>query len=157
MNDTTSKLLLAQGFTKEDLCGKNFSLLSKWTPVFCGSLALIAAVTASWHMFAVLSAAAVFGAFNKHSAFDLLYIHGFRKLIDLGEMSQHGAPRKMGCGIGGAMFAMSAGGFYLHNIWLAYLPSGMMIILAYLAAFSNWCFASFLYGLIFRKKNCSCC
>jgi hypothetical protein len=71
-------------------------------------------------------------------------------------MPRHGAPRRFGCAIGAVLFILSGIGFHAHSQVLAWLPALVIIPLAFIAAFTQWCFASALYRLI-SGKNADCC
>lgn len=67
-------------------------------------------------------------------------------------MPLHGAPRRFGCAIGARFFLLSGTGFYLQHPLLSFIPSLVIIPLAFLAVITPRCFASSLYRFIFGKK-----
>jgi uncharacterized membrane protein YjdF len=50
------------------------------------------------------------------------------------------------------MFIISGIGFLNHITWLAFSPAIFMIVFAAIAGLTQWCFASSIYVLLFRKK-----
>jgi hypothetical protein len=49
------------------------------------------------------------------------------------------------------MFILSGIGFLTNIRWLAFGPAIFMIVFATIAGLSQWCFASNLYALLFKK------
>jgi hypothetical protein len=79
-----------------------------------------------------------------------------RPLLHLGNMPYHGAPRRFGCAIGAVLFLLSGTGFQLQRPMLSLIPVLIIVPLAFIAAFAQWCFASALYRLLFGK-DADCC
>jgi len=157
MKDSTKKLLVTQGYSETDVaCNKSIVPLAKWTPLACAFFGAIGVATQSAGYLIILGLLTFVGAFSSCSLYDYLYKYLLSSFIKLGEMPKHGTPRRIGCGIGACMFAISGIGFYWGNDLLAYIPSLFMITFALIAGIFNWCFVSTFYGLIVGKKQ-ECC
>jgi hypothetical protein len=96
------------------------------------------------------------GSIAHRSIYDYLYQILLRPWIGLGSMPFHGAPRRFGCAIGGALFILSGTGFYLQSPLFSIIPVLIIVPLAFIAALTQWCFASALYR-IFSGKDTDCC
>lgn len=150
MTPLTRRLLLAQGFSEETICTcGGIGVLARWTPLACGSLGLLGVILRSPQYMVALGALTIIGALGRRSFYDYLYIFLVKPVFDLGEMPQHGYQRRFGCAIGAALFLLSGIGFMIGSSVLAYAPSSFIIGLAYVAAATQWCFASTLYNLLF--------
>jgi len=90
------------------------------------------------------------------SVYDWLYQISLRPVIGWGDMPRHGAPRQFGCAIGAVLFLLGGTGFFLGRPLMGYLPLFVIVPLAFAAAFTQWCFASALYRLVFRGSD-DCC
>ncbi len=157
MNDSTKKLLVAQGYDEiEVTSNKKIVPLTKWTPIACAILGIVGVAMQSSGFLILLGLFTFIGAFTSRSLYDYLYKYLFSSFIRLGEMPKHGIPRRIGCGIGACMYIISGIGFYWGSDLLAYIPSIFMITFALIAGIFNWCFVSTFYGLIVGKKQ-ECC
>ena len=175
MKESTRKLLLMQGFCSRDICNDpKLSRLARWTPLSCATfgatgvsigifplLAVICPCTISvlagfwlksgW-FFIILGLLTLSGGLTKRSIYDRLYNLVIRPVLHTLPIPEHGAPRRFGCAIGGFMFIISGIGFLNHITWLAFGPAIFMIVFAAIAGLTQWCFASSIYVLLFRKK-----
>lgn len=157
MNDSTKKLLVAQGYDEiEVTSNKRIVPLTKWTPIACAILGIVGVAMQSSGFLILLGLFTFIGAFTSRSLYDYLYKYLFSSFIKLGDMPKHGIPRRIGCGIGACMYIISGIGFYWGSDLLAYIPSVFMITFALIAGIFNWCFVSTFYGLIVGKKQ-ECC
>ncbi len=157
MNDSTKKLLVAQGYDEiEVTSNKRIVPLTKWTPIACAILGIVGVAMQSSGFLIILGLFTFIGAFTSRSLYDYLYKYLFSSFIRLGDMPKHGIPRRIGCGIGACMYIISGIGFYWGSDLLAYIPSVFMITFALIAGIFNWCFVSTFYGLIVGKKQ-ECC
>jgi len=157
MKESTRKLILMQGYSDTDIKScKHLNILIRWTPFSCSLLGLIGVLLKSPAYLFGLGLLTAIGAFTSSSFYDYLYKYSIGLVLILGEIPKHGPARRFGCAIGALLYILSASGFYFHNNYLAYIPSIMIISLAFIAATTQWCFASTLYNLIFRK-NADCC
>ena len=157
MNELTQKLILNQGYSKEDI-GKysKINLLIRWTPFMCSLAGIIGLLIKSPIYFFVLGCLTFIGAFSTTSFFDYIYKFTFQIFLKENIIPPHGNARRFGCGIGAVMFLLAGLGFYIHNYYLALIPGIIITALAAIAALTQWCFASTLYNLIFRKRE-KCC
>lgn len=157
MNDSTKKLLVAQGYDEiEVTTNKRIVPLTKWTPIACAILGIVGVAMQSSGFLILLGLFTFIGAFTSRSLYDYLYKYFFSFFIRLGDMPKHGIPRRIGCGIGACMYIISGIGFYWGSDMIAYIPSIFMITFALIAGFFNWCFVSTFYGLMVGKKQ-ECC
>jgi len=85
-----------------------------------------------------------------------VYDISFKHIFHLGKIPRHGNARRFGCAIGAVLYISSGIGFFIENMYLAYIPSLVIISLAFIAAVTQWCFASTLYNFLFRKNE-TCC
>jgi hypothetical protein len=150
-------MLLMQGYQQDDIIGnENLNLLARWTPLACGCFGVLGLVFGSPSYFWALGFLTLIGALGSRSFYDYLYRIFLRPLTGLGDMPFHGAPRRLGCAIGALLYLLSGTGFYLHRPLLSFVPALIIIPLAFVAAITQWCFASTLYRLLFNKKA-DCC
>jgi len=157
MKSSTRKLLISQGYDKNTLDhNRSILSLSKWTPFACAFFGAIGVIFQAPVYLMVLGILTFTGAFTSRSLYDYLYKYLVSYVFDMGEMPEHGTPRRIGCGVGACMYIISGAGFYLDKPLLGYIPSLFMITFALIAGFFNWCFISTFYGLITGKKQ-ECC
>lgn len=175
MNGRIRRLLLMQGFSAADVDNEaKIGSLARWTPLSCaffgttglalGSLvsfgaavcpcavfgALGLGIGSGW-FFAALGILTLTGGVTERSIYDRLYNGVFRRILRTPPVPQHGPPRQFGCAIGGGMYILSGIGFLLGNAWLAYIPAGFMVVFATIAGVTQWCFASTLYAVLFKR------
>ena len=158
LNDRTKNLLIMQGFSKQDVESNPHILpLTKWTPLACGTLGLIGVILGSPYYLIALGLLTFIGVFRPRSFYDYLYKYVFRHIFKFGEGVTHGIQRKIGCGIGAVAYIVSGLGFYLDNVYMAYIPSSFMITFAFIAGIFNWCFVSTFYALACGKTENEYC
>jgi hypothetical protein len=176
MKEKYRKLLLMQGFCSKDINNiPGIGRLARWTPLSCATFGAtgvtigiipffaivcpctISAIAGFWFQsgwfFIVLGLLTLTGGFTKRSIYDRLYNLVLRPILKSPAIPEHGAPRRFGCAIGGAMFILSGVGFLLNIPWLAFGPAIFMIVFALVAGLSQWCFASTIYAMIFKRKQ----
>ena len=157
MGSYTYRMLLLQGYRRDDVIrNHNLNLLARWTPFACGCFGALGLGLRSPAYLWALGTLTLIGALSSRSFYDHLYQVFLRPLTGLGEMPRHGAPRRFGCAVGAVLFMLSGTGFYLRSPLLSFLPGLVIVPLAFGAAFTQWCFASALYRLIFGNKD-DCC
>ncbi len=157
MNAYTYRMLLVQGYRQADVANNaNLNILARWTPFACGCFGSLGLILGSPWFFWALGLLTLVGAMDSRSFYDYLYQIFLRPLTRLGDMPAHGAPRRFGCAIGAILFLLSGTGFYLQRPLLSFIPALVIIPLAFVAAFTHWCFASSLYRFIFGR-NADCC
>jgi len=153
MKENIKKLILMQGYEKEILCDcKNVNLLVRWTPLCCALFGTLGLYLESSVYFIILGLLTTLGALSHRSFYDNIYNATLRFVLKTQKTPQHGNQRKFGCGIGAFLYLIGGIGFYFDNVWLSYCPTLFIVFLAYIAAFSQWCFASTIYNLLFSKK-----
>ena len=158
LNEQTKKLLTMQGFSEYDVdSNPNILALTKWTPFMCALFGGIGVILGSAHYLIILGILTFIGAVRPYSLYDYLYKYVFKYIFKFGDGIHHGIQRKIGCGIGACMFIISGIGFYIENLYLAYIPSCFMITFALIAGFFNWCFVSTFYALLSGKPKENCC
>ncbi len=175
MNNRTRSWLLMQGFCPQDVDHEpEIGRLARWTPFSCAAfgtaglaagllplgltlcpcsfLTLAGLWMGSGWFFVGLGLLTLTGGLTSHSIYDRLYNLMFRHLFHTSAIPEHGAPRRFGCALGGSFYITSGAGFLLGHIWMAFIPAGFMVFFATLAGFTQWCFASALYGWLFERK-----
>jgi hypothetical protein len=157
LNAYIYRMLLLQGYQQDDVIhNQNLNLLARWTPFACGCFGTLGLILASPSYFWALGILTFFGAIGSRSFYDYLYQVFLRPSTGLGDMPFQGAPRRFGCAIGAVLFLLSGTGFYLQRPLLSFIPALIIVPLAFVAATTQWCFASSLYRCIFAKKA-DCC
>jgi len=146
--------LMMQGFTAKQFeeC-KNLELLARWTPFACAVFGIIGVLLKSPVYFWLLGLGTSLGAFTRTSFYDLIFNYTLRYIFQCEKIPQQGNARRLGCGIGAAMYVLSGFGFYFHVAPLAFFPAFMMIILASFAAITQYCFASAIYTALTSSQN----
>lgn len=157
MTAYTFRMLLVQGYQRTDIVSHaHLNLMARWTPFACGCCGTIGMLSESaWFLWA-LGGATFLGALGTRSIFDWFYQFFLRSITGWGDMPRHGAPRRFGCAIGAVLFVLGGTGFFLGQPLLGFVPVMVIVPLAFVAAFTQWCFASALYRLIFRT-SADCC
>ena len=175
MNGRIRKSLLIQGFSAADVDNEpKVGFLARWTPLSCavfgttglafGSLVSLGTVLCpcavfgvlglgigSGWFFAALGILTLTGGITTRSIYDRLYNVVFRRILRTSPVPRHGPPRQFGCAIGGSMYILSGIGFFQGNAWLAYIPAGFMVVFATIAGVTQWCFASTLHAMLFKR------
>lgn len=175
MKESTRKLLLMQGFCSKDIDNDpKLSRLARWTPLSCATFGAtglsigfipffiaicpctISALAGFWlksgWFFIILGLLTLTGGLTNRSIYDRLYNLFIRPILRTSPIPKHGAQRRFGCAIGGTMFILSGIGFLNQITWLAFSPAIFMIVFAAIAGLSQWCFASSIYMLLFKRK-----
>ncbi len=153
MNETVGKLILAQGYSDQDICTcENINLMIRWTPLACACLGSVGLFLQSGFFLIILGALTSIGALTNRSFYDFLYIFLIRPILNGPDIPRHGNQRRFGCGIGAILFILSGIGFATCNELLALIPVLIIIPLALIAAVTQWCFASTLYNLLFKDR-----
>lgn len=158
MNNFTQRLILAQGYSLSDISSnRHINLLVRWTPLMCSVFGFIGILLKSPAYFIGLGFLTSIGAFSNHSFYDYSYKFIASFAIPMGPMPAHGNARQFGCAIGSLLYISSGVGFAIRNWYLAFLPAILIVTLAFIAATTQWCFASTLYNFIFKKnEKCHC-
>jgi hypothetical protein len=151
------RMLLLQGYSQNDVVqNPNVGWLARWTPFACGCCGALGIILESPPYLWVLGLLTLIGAVSSRSFYDYVYQFFLRPIAGLGAMPRHGAPRRFGCGVGATLFILSGSGFYFHSAMLSLVPGLLIVSLAFVAALTQWCFASALHRLLFGK-NRECC
>ena len=153
MGPIIHKLLLTQGYSEATICdSKSINTLARWTPFACATLGLIGVSLHSSYYLLALGMLTIIGALTTRSFYDYFYLVLIRPIANFGDMPRHGNQRRFGCAVGSALYLISGLGFLSHNTLLTYIPAVTIIGLAYIAALTQWCFASTLYNLLFTRQ-----
>lgn len=160
MKDRTIKLLKSNGYCCKDISEcSDINFLARWTPLFCAILGTAGLLLQSPIYFLVLGMLNLIGAISYRSFYDIIYNISFRFIFQTGRTPKHNSQRRFGCALGSLIYFASSYGFYINNIYLAYLPVTFLIILALIAAVTHWCFAAALYNRLFANNSSTnrCC
>jgi hypothetical protein len=150
-------MLLMQGYRREDVFNSpQINILARWTPLACGICGSLGFYLRSPIYLWLLGLLTLVGSVSNRSIYDYFYQLLLRPFLSLGNMPQHGAPRRFGCAVGAILFLLSGTGFRFHRPMLSFIPILIIVPLAFIAAFTQWCFASTLYRLL-SGKNAECC
>lgn len=154
MNATTKKLIQMQGYDNKIICDcKDVNMLVRWTPLACALSGTLGLYLKSPVYFVLLGVLTTIGGFTSRSFYDHIYNSTLRFVVGTMKTPVHGNQRRFGCSVGAFLYILGGLGFYTGNIWLSYIPTLFIISLAYVAAFSQWCFASTIYNLLFNKNK----
>ncbi len=146
MNEKIIKRMQMQGYCcNSESQWMDLEVLTRWTPLACATMGLIGLLLHSSIYFIVLGSLTAIGGFTNRSFYDAVYNAVFKDIFHTAPMPTHGNARRLGCGIGGAMYILAGVGFLIGEPTLAYIPSLMMILLAGLAVATHFCFASWIY------------
>jgi len=157
VNSFDFRMLSMQGYKQEDILhNSNINMLARWTPFACGTFGALGLLLKSPVYLWLLGLLTLVGSIANRSIYDYLYQILLSPWIGLGSMPHHGAPRRFGCAIGAALFLLSGTGFRLQRPMLSIIPVLVIVPLAFIAAFTQWCFASALYRMLFGK-DVNCC
>jgi hypothetical protein len=158
MTAYTFRMLLVQGYQRADVVSNtHLDMLARWTPFACGCGGGAVGVLSgsAWYLWA-LGLATLVGAIRTRSVYDWFYQVFLRPIAGWGDMPRHGAPCRFGCAIGAALFLLGGTGFFLGRPLMGYQPLLVIVPLAFVAAFTQWCFASTLYRVILGATD-DCC
>jgi hypothetical protein len=151
------RMLLVQGYKKDDIINNSdIGMLARWTPFTCGLFGLLGYLLKSPTYLCLLGLLTLVGALSNRSIYDYCYQFLIRPILHLRNMPYHGIPRRFGCAIGAILFLLSGIGFQLHYLMLAAISIFIIVSLAFIAAFTQWCFASAIYRLI-SGRDADCC
>ncbi len=158
MNDSVKHRLIEQGYSAQDVNENNNIInLSRWTPFSCALFGILGLILQSPAYFLILGLLTFIGPFRPWSFYDYTYKYFFSRLINLGAMPKHGLHRRIGCAIGAFIYIASSLGFYIHNLYLAYIPALMIITIAIIAGLFGWCFVTTVHHLFTKKDTKRCC
>jgi hypothetical protein len=151
------RMLLMQGYGREDVFNSpKINILARWTPFACGICGSLGFCLKSPIYLWLLGLLTLVGSISNRSIYDYFYQLLLRPFLSLGNMPYHGVPRRFGCAVGAILFLLSGTGFRLQHPMLSFIPILIIVPLAFIAAFTQWCFASVLYRFL-SGKNAECC
>ena len=154
MGPVLYKLILTQGYSDQDICNcKSINMLVRWTPLACACFGSLGVYLHSSKILIALGLFTLIGAITNRSFYDYLYLFFVRPIFKTEDIPRHGNQRRFGCGVGAFLFLTSGIGFATGNLLLAYISAGIIITLAFIAAVTQWCFASTLYNFLFPCKT----
>ncbi len=129
---------------------------ARLTPACCATTAILGIFLESPIYFFVLAAFTSIGAFTNSSVYDRLYNVLLRHVVRGDKIPNHGAPRRLGCGIGSAMLAGSGISYLAGSEITGMCLAGTLAVLAAIAAITHFCFASAIYCVAFGRPV-RCC
>jgi len=151
INSQFKRRLIDQGYDEQEVSGNtNIIFLSRWTPFACAVFGITGLILKSPLYFLILGGLTFIGPFRPWSFYDYMYIYFFSPILHQGPMPKHKIYRKTGCAIGALIYITSSVGFYVHNIYLAFIPASFIICIAILAGIFGWCFVSAVHHFILK-------
>lgn len=126
----------------------------RFSPAICMTWAAIATSMASpAGLWALMPFAALGAVLPGGHPFDIIYNHGIRHLIGTQRLPQYHAPRRFACGVATVWLAFAGWAFYSGSMVLGYVLGGSLVLVAAVMTFTDFCIASFFYGLVFGKPT----
>ena len=154
---TAKARIEAQGFVGLDagtLTGINYWL--RLAPAICMAWTAVGTALSSPAIVAALVPFAALGAILPGHPFDLLYTHGFRRLLGGPRLPRYPAPRRFACLMGTAMLSGEALALATGRLLLAHILGWGLVTAALVTVTTGFCIPSFVYGLFAgRPRECA--
>lgn len=151
VNPVTRRRLEAQGFCNlDDTALEEIGPWLRWSPSICLFFMVLGVLLTSPFVLWALAAVAALGALLPFHPFDLLYNHGMRYFTGTRPFPHHGAQRRFACGVAAIWLIATGWAFSAGALMLAYILGALLIFVAALVSFTNFCIPSFIYNTLFR-------
>ena len=133
---------------------RQLALAIRFTPAVCTGIIIagLALHSAAW-LAGIAAIALIGGLFPSGHPIDLLYNHGVRHLVGGDKLPPNPAPRRFACFIATLLLTGAAVGFATGHPTVAYVLAGFMVAAGVTVTLTNWCLASWMYGLAVGQPN----
>ena len=152
VSTATRSRLETQGFV--DLDDQTLAQVGRWlrlAPAICATWTAIGTALASPFVLWALVPFAVVGAATRGHPFDVIYNHGIRHMLGTPHLPPYRAPRRFACAVGSVWLTATGLAFYAGLTALGYVLGAGLVAAALTVTLTDFCIASFIYGLIFGK------
>lgn len=151
----THSCLVMQGFSRASVEARpGLAMTLRFTPAVCATLALAGLLLGSPVWLAGMAVVALIGVLLPSGhPIDLLFNHGVRHLVGAEPLPPNPAPRRFACGVGLVMLSSAALAFATGHPVLAWALGGFLVVVAAFNTLTNWCLASWFYGLMFKRTQ----
>jgi hypothetical protein len=147
--------LVMQGYVGiPEAAMRQLALAIRFTPAVCTGLIIagLAMRSPAW-LGGIAAIALIGGLFPSGHPIDLVYNHGVRHLVGGDKLPPNPPPRRFACFValfvvGGAALAFATG-----HAMVAYALGGLMVAAGVTVTLTNWCLASWMYGLVVGKPG----
>lgn len=147
----TKSCLNMQGYVQlDDETKSRYALALRFSPGVCTALIVVGLVLQSPIWLGVMAVVALIGAIlpSGHPV-DLLYNFGVRHLFGAPPLPPNPKPRRFACFVATLLLIGSALSFQYGLPVLAFVLGGFLSAVGVVVTLTNWCLASWMYGLIF--------
>ena len=151
---TMRRRIEAQGFV--GLSDGTLAEVGPWlrlAPGICMVWAAIGTYLGSATVLWALVPFAALGAVLPGHPFDVIYNYGIRYMTGTRELPRYNAPRRFACAVGTVWLGCTGWAFYAGAATLGYVLGGLLVVVAGMAAFTDFCIASFIYGRLFGQPG----
>jgi hypothetical protein len=144
-----------QGYVQlDDEAKSRYKLSLRFTPAVCTILIVIGLALQSPIWLGVMAVVALIGAvLPSGHPFDLLYNFGVRHLFGAPPLPPNPKARRFACVIATPLLIGSALSFQYGLPVLAFSLGGFLSAVGVVNTITNWCLASWMYGLIFGRPR----
>jgi hypothetical protein len=133
---------------------RRLALAIRFTPAVCTGLIIagLAIPSAAW-LAGVAAIALIGGLLPSGHPIDLVYNHGVRHLVGGEKLPPNPAPRRFACLVAVLLLGGSAVGFATGHPIVGYVLGGFMVAAGVIVTLTNFCLASWMYGLVLGKPS----
>ena len=137
-----------------DAAKRQLALAIRFTPAVCTGLIVagLAMHSAAW-LAGVAAIALIGGLFPSGHPIDLVYNHGVRHLVGGDKLPPNPPPRRFACLVAMLVLGGAAAGFATGHPTVGYVLGGFMVAAGVTVTLTNWCLASWMYGLVLGKPS----
>jgi hypothetical protein len=151
----TESCLAIQGYVGvPDAAKQQLALAIRFTPAVCTGLIVAGLAMRSPAWLAGITAIALIGGLLPSGhPIDLVYNHGVRHLVGGERLPPNPAPRRFACLVALLLLGGAAIGFATGHPTVGYVLGGFMVAAGVTVTLTNWCLASWMYGLLLGKPS----
>ena len=147
--------LVMQGYVGvPEAAKRRLALAIRFTPAVCTGLIIagLAMPSAAW-LAGVAAIALIGGLLPSGHPIDVIYNHGVRHLVGGERLPPNPSPRRFACLVAVLLLGGSAAAFASGHPTLGYVLGGFMVAAGVTVTLTNWCLASWMYGLVVGKPG----